>query len=73
MVNNYLIVGADSELAREFVKANLNKNNKIFKISRNDFESDIEIKDYIKDFRTIINYAKKYHTVMLFFLMAFRK
>ena len=68
MVNNYLIVGADSELARAFVKANLNKNNKIFKISRNDFESDIEIKDYIKDFRTIINYAKKIpHCYVIFF------
>ena len=46
MVNNYLIVGADSELAREFVKANLNKNNKIFKISRNDFyKLSIDLKD----------------------------
>ena len=59
MVNNFLIVGADSELARDFIKLNLNKNNNIFKISRNIFESDIEINDYIKDFKTIINYAKK--------------
>ena len=71
MVNNILIVGADSELAREFIKFNLNKNNKIYKLSRNNFESDIEINDYTKDVNVIINYAKKLPRCYVIFFNGF--
>lgn len=71
MVNNILIVGADSELAREFIKFNLNKNNKIYKVSRNNFESDIEINDYIKDVNVIINYVNKLPRCYVIFFNGF--
>lgn len=59
MVNNYLIIGADSELAKAFIQFNSNKESEFFKISRNKVESDLEIGDYIDDIDKVINYVKK--------------
>lgn len=59
MVRNYLIIGADSELAKAFIQFNSNKDTGFYKLSRNKNESDLEIKDYLLDVEKITNYVKK--------------
>lgn len=58
MVNNYLIIGADSELAQEFIKINSTNKVNLFKISRNPIESDVLISDYFNDVQKIIDYVE---------------
>ena len=71
MVNNYLIIGADSELAKAFIQFNSNKESEIFKISRNRVESDLEIGDYIDDIDKVINYVKKLPSCYIIFFNGF--
>ncbi len=71
MVNNYLIMGADSELAKAFIQYNSNKDNEFFKISRNEIESDLVIGSYLHDIDTIINYVKKLPPCYVIFFNGF--
>ena len=71
MVNNYLIIGADSELAKAFIEFNSNKGIEFFKISRNEIESDLKIGDYLNDIDTIINYVKKLPPCYVIFFNGF--
>ena len=71
MVNNYLIIGADSELAKAFIQLNPNKESKFFKISRNRIESDLEIGDYFDDIDKVIDYVKKLPTCYVIFFNGF--
>ena len=70
-MNNYLIIGADSELAKAFIQFNSNKESEFFRISRNRIESDLEIGDYLDDIDKVINTLKNYPPVTLFFSTVF--
>ena len=71
MVNNYLIIGADSELAKAFIQFNSNKESEFFRISRNRIESDLEIGDYRDDIDKVINYVKKLPSCYVIFFNGF--
>ena len=71
MVRNYLIIGSNSELAKEFIKLNSINKNQIFTISRNSKESDIDIGGYKENFDEIFNYVKNIPNCYILFLMDF--
>tara|TARA_B100000214_G_scaffold373638_1_gene354402 strand:+ start:461 stop:1126 length:666 start_codon:yes stop_codon:yes gene_type:complete len=71
MVRNYLIIGSNSELAKEFIKLNSINRNQIFTISRNSRESDIDIDGYKENFDEIFNYVKNIPNCYILFFNGF--
>ncbi len=71
MVRNYLLIGSNSELAKEFINLNAINKNQIFRISRNSNDSDIDIKGYKESFDEIFNYVKNIPNCYIVFFNGF--
>ena len=71
MVKNILVIGADSELAKEFINSKSNKNTNFYKVSRNIKESDIEVKNYLIDSQKISEFAEKIPSCIVIFFNGF--
>ena len=70
-MNNIVIIGADSEIAKEFIKIALENSDNILSISRNNDISDIKIDDYLLNTKEIVNKIKKIDRPIVIFFNGF--
>ena len=70
-MNNIVIIGADSEIAKDFIKIALENSDNILSISRNNEISDIKIDDYLLNTKEIVNKIKKIDRPIVIFFNGF--
>ena len=70
-MNNIVLIGADSEIAKEFKKIAVENSDNVLSISRNNDISDVKIDDYLLNTKEIVNKIKKIDRPIVIFFNGF--